>query len=357
MLSSIRAGDIVLIKHRNMDEVICCDLIIRKVRAVLNMDSIMTGDYPNPGPMKMLESRILLIEEISWKIWEVVQDGDIIRISGNRIYLGGSLLGRGRVLGKKELIKRYEAGKKKYKKQLTSFLDNTLKRAMQEKELFLDIVPPKIKTSLYKKAVLLVVRGRGYMEDLKTLRPFIAGEKPVIIAVDGAADGCLRLGIKPHIVVGDMDSASKAALDEAKEIVLHAYPHGHAPGRQRLDEYGLPYKIFPAPGTSEDIALLLAHGGGADLIVAVGTHNNLIDFLDKGRPGMASTLLVRLKTGTSLIDARGAGKLYRQDVSVLAMSLLFLAAMFPLAAALSLSPVFRPLISLLTLRIRLLLGL
>jgi uncharacterized membrane-anchored protein len=74
---------------------------------------------------------------------------------------------------------------------------------------------------------------------------------------------------------------------------------------------GLTCKIVTAPGTSEDLALLLAHENGAELVVAVGSHTSTIEFLDKGRQGMASTFLARLRIGGNLIDAKGVSQLYR----------------------------------------------
>src|SRR5204863_232560 len=98
------------------------------------------------------------------------------------------------------------------------------------------------------------------------------------------------------------------------ELVVHAYPGGHAPGAARLEASGRSYTLFEAAGTSEDIAMVLAYEKGAELIVAVGTHASLVDFLDKGRAGMASTFLVRLKVGPILVDAKGVNRLYQSRV-------------------------------------------
>jgi uncharacterized membrane-anchored protein len=93
--------------------------------------------------------------------------------------------------------------------------------------------------------------------------------------------------------------------------VVHAYPDGAAPGAERLDALHLEYATFEAPGTSEDVAMLLAHEKGAELIVAVGARASLVEFMDKGRKGMASTFLVRLRVGPKLVDAKGVGELHR----------------------------------------------
>ncbi len=94
------------------------------------------------------------------------------------------------------------------------------------------------------------------------------------------------------------------------EIVVQAYSDGEAPGLELVQKFGITPHLFPCFGTSEDAAHLLAYEAGALLIVTLGSHTNMIDFLEKGRKGMGSTLLVRLKIGEKLIDAKGVSYLY-----------------------------------------------
>jgi uncharacterized membrane-anchored protein len=162
--------------------------------------------------------------------------------------------------------------------------------------------------------VLVVVRGHDYRQDLRQLRAYIREVRPVLIGVDGGADAILEIGSKPHLIIGDFDSVSDKALRSGAELVVHAYAGGRAPGAERLQALGLEYVTFEAAGTSEDIAMLLAYERGADLLVAVGTHASAVEFLDKGRPGMASTFLVRLKVGPILVDAKGVNRLYQSTV-------------------------------------------
>ncbi len=131
--------------------------------------------------------------------------------------------------------------------------------------------------------------------------------------MDGGADAIRDAGFTPDIIIGDFDSVGEETLRCGAELIVHAYPGGRAPGAQRLEELGLEHLRFELAGTSEDIAMLLAYELGADLIVAVGTHSSMEDFLDKGRAGMASTFLVRLKVGRILIDAKGVNRLYRRS--------------------------------------------
>jgi uncharacterized membrane-anchored protein len=249
-----------------------------------------------------------------------------------------------------------EATKKNIKQELAKFVENTLDYARREQGLILGDYPvPRLRTKLQNRHALVVVRGQGYHEDIITIKSYIDEVKPVLIGVDGGADALLELGYRPDLIVGDMDSVSDEALLSGAEIVVHAYPDGRAPGLARIEKLGLPAVLFPAPGTSEDIALLLAYEKGAELIVAVGTHSNMIDFLEKGRSGMASTFLVRLKVGSILVDAKGVSKLYRQRLQPRHLAQIFLAAMLPLFVVVMVSPATRGFLKLLIMQIKLLL--
>ncbi|HEU5141970.1 MAG TPA: putative cytokinetic ring protein SteA, partial [Solirubrobacterales bacterium] len=169
---------------------------------------------------------------------------------------------------------------------------------------------PATKAVFRDRHVLIVVRGDRHRRDLKALRAYVRDVRPIVVAVDGGADGALEAGLTPDVILGDMDSASDAALRCGAELIVHAYPNGRAPGRDRLLEMGLEHTLVPAAGTSEDVAMLMAYEKGADLIVAVGAHFNLIEFLDRKRAGMSSTFLTRLRIGDKLVDAKGVSRLY-----------------------------------------------
>jgi uncharacterized membrane-anchored protein len=178
--------------------------------------------------------------------------------------------------------------------------------------------------------VLIVVRGHDYKHDLEALGFYVQEVRPVLVGVDGGADAVLEIGQKPDLIIGDFDSVSEKALECGATLVVHGYPGGRAPGAQRLDDLGLDYTVFEANGTSEDIALLMAYERGAELIVAVGTHNSMVEFLDKGRAGMASTFLVRIKVGPILVDAKGVSRLYKTQVRKRDLTMLVLSAIFTL---------------------------
>lgn len=313
----IKAGEIAVINHTDLDQVAADSLVKAKVKMVINAEMSISGRYPNPGPTVLLNEGIPLLDNVGQEVFSKIREGDTLEIRGNQIWRGAELLGTGEILELKAVQQRLRDIRKDLSSELDKFLLNTLEYALKEKGLILgDLVVPDVTTKIDGKSVLVVVRGHHYRQDLTIVKSYLDDVNPVLIGVDGGADALLEFGYKPDIIVGDMDSVSDRALQSGAEILVHAYPDGRAPGMARVQELGLAAKPFPAPGTSEDIALLMAYEKGADLIVAVGTHFSMIDFLEKGRKGMGSTFLVRLKVGSILVDAKGLSRIYQGRVKL-----------------------------------------
>jgi uncharacterized membrane-anchored protein len=254
----------------------------------------------------------MVLDEAGDDVMTVIREGDEIELAGDEVLRDGAVVARGRALTLEAVTERMEIAKGNLDTQLRSFVENTLSHVLAEQALLADPGKvPDIATPLAGRHALVVVRGQGARDDLRIIRSYIRDMKPVLIGVDGGADVLLEAGYTPHLVVGDMDSISERGLRCGAELVLHAYPDGRAPGLARLEAHGMTAKVFPCIGTSEDVAMLLAYEKGAELIVAVGAHFGLVDFLDKARGGMASTFLTRLKVGSVLVDAKGVSRLYR----------------------------------------------
>src|SRR5204863_8614282 len=193
--------------------------------------------------------------------------------------------------------------------------------------------------------------------DLQTLRPFIRDLSPVLVGVDGGANAIVEAGLRPDMIVGDMDSASEATLRCGAELVVHAYADGTAPGRDPLERLGLAHKVLPAPGTSQDIAMLIAHEKGASLIVSVGSQFNLVEFLDKNRRGMSSTFLTRLRLGEKIVDAKGVSRLYRPAPGAAPVLLVLFVGLAALVAVVLVTPGLRDVADLMWLKLQVLFGL
>jgi uncharacterized membrane-anchored protein len=357
LVKRLGPGDIAVICHRDLDELGALSLINAKVKAVINADISISGKYPNKGPGLLCRAGIPLIDMAGAGIMDTIKDQDIIELDGGNIYKDGRLIATGKPLDIKLVERMMAMARQNIESELDSFIDNTLEYAKREKAFIIcEAKFPDIRTTLRGRHALVVVRGKDYKNDLATIRSYIKEVKPVLIGVDGGADALLESGLIPDIVIGDMDSVSDRALSNCRDIIVHAYPDGSAPGLERVKQLGLKADVAAIPGTSEDIALLLAYEKGCELIVAVGTHSNMIDFLEKGRKGMASTFLTRLKVGDRLVDAKGVNKLYRESIKLKHIAGLVLAALIPVVVVGSMSPPMQQLIRLLSIRLKFLIG-
>ncbi|HET9170045.1 MAG TPA: putative cytokinetic ring protein SteA, partial [Actinospica sp.] len=291
----VNPGDIAIIDHVDLDRVAAEALVAARVAAVINAQPSISGRYPNLGPDLIVESGIPLLDNVGSEIFAAVKEGMKIRIDGESVYVGETVVATGTAQTPDSVAAMMAEAKVGLSAQLEAFAVNTSEFMSRERELLLDGVGvPAVRTKFAGKHVLVVVRGYGHAAELKSLKHYIREFKPVLVGVDGGADVLLAAGHKPHLIVGDMDAVSDAALATGAEVVVHAYPDGRAPGLLRVQDLGIEPVSFPTSGTSEDIAMLLADDNGAELIVAVGTHATLTEFLDQGRSGMASTFLTRL---------------------------------------------------------------
>lgn len=314
LIGRLQPGEIALIDHDDLDRLSAEGLVERRVRAVVNAAPSSTGGYPNLGPLVLLGAGIPLIDSVGPDLFAKVKDGEIIQIEDGRILARDDVIAKGTVITMETAREQLDKSKRDIGSALERFAENTLQYMASEKDILLeDSLLPEIETEIAGRHCLVVARGYGYKDDLASLHAsgYFRDFRPVLIGVDGGADALQDLNLRPDIIIGDMDSVTTHALLSRTERILHAYPDGRAPGKDRLDALGLDYKTFESPGTSEDIALLLAHEKGAELIVAVGARASLIELMDKGRKGMASTFLVRLRVGPKLVDAKGVSELHR----------------------------------------------
>ena len=340
LVGRLRPGDIAVIDHVDIDRVAADSLVAVGVAAVLNAKPSISGRYPNLGPEVLIQAGIVLIDDLGEDTFERIREGDLVSIDGDTVIVDGEPVAAGVCQDAETVAAAMADAREGLSVQLEAFAANTMDYLKQERDLLLDGVGvPDVTTQIVGRHVLIVVRGYDYKADLDVLRPYIREFKPVLIGVDGGADALVESGYTPDMIIGDMDSVTDDVLRCGAEVVVHAYPDGRAPGLDRVHQLGMAALTFPAAATSEDLAMLLADEKGASLIVAVGTHANLVEFLDKGRGGMASTFLTRLKVGGKLVDAKGVSRLYRQNISGSSLLLLVLSAIAAMASAVAVSTV------------------
>jgi uncharacterized membrane-anchored protein len=380
LVKHLSRGDIALIDHLDIDRVSAEELIVAGVPAVLNCRPSSGGSYPNLGPQLLVEAGIHLVDLPGDALFDALSDGEAITVRDGEVARDGEVLSSGEVLDLARVRSETEARRREVGEALERFAHNTIEHMREERELLVGkIEMPRFATDFRDRSALVVVRGVGHQRDLRALRPFIRDMRPVLIAVDGGAEALLEEGLRPDMIVGDMDSAGEAALMTASggrrrwggggwggggwgsptksggaELVVHAYPDGRAPGRERLERLGLPFKLVPAPGTSQDVAMLIAAEKGARLIVSVGSQFNLVEFLDRNREGMSSTFLTRLRIGEILVDAKGVSRLYHPRPGLAPLLVVVAAGLLAMIAVIWLTPALRDVVDLLWLKLQLL---
>src|SRR5919112_63477 len=342
LVKTLAHGDIAVLDHCDLDRVSAEDLISAGVRAVLNCSPSSTGAYPNMGPLLLVQAGIHLVDLPDDTLFKRLDDGDDITIRDGVVLRGSNELASGDVQEPGAVRAATDERRREIGDALEAFAKNTIEHMLEERELLSGRIElPRFDTDFRDHPALIVVRGVDHQQDLRALRPYIRDVKPRIIAVDGGANALLEEGVKPDMIVGDMDSATEDALCCGAELVVHAYPDGRAPGRETLERLGLPFKLVPAPGTSQDVAMLIAAEKGAQLIVSVGSQFNLVEFLDKNRRGMASTFLTRLRLGEILVDAKGVSRLYRPLPGRSPLAFVAVAGLVCLLGIVALTPALR----------------
>jgi uncharacterized membrane-anchored protein len=357
LVKRLNRGDIAVIDHKNIDRVSAEDLIAAGVVAVLNCRPSSTGAYPNMGPLLLVQAGVHLVDMPGDGLFKELDDHDEIAVLGGEVFKRGKVVAKGSVQEPEEVRALNEERRREIGDALESFARNTIEHMLEERELLAGKLElPVFHTDFRDRPALIVVRGVDHRKDLRALRPYIRDVRPALVGVDGGANALLEEGFTPDMIVGDMDSAQEATLRCGAELVVHAYPDGRAPGREHLEELGLPYKLVPAPGTSQDVAMLIAAEKGAGLIVSVGSQWNLVEFLDKNRRGMSSTFLTRLRIGEILVDAKGVSRLYRPRPTMAPLALVLLVGIVALAAVILVTPGLRDVADLLWLKLQVLLG-
>ena len=342
LLVRLQPGEIAVIDHPDIDRIAAEGLVQKQAAAVINASRSSTGRYPNLGPLLLCSAGVHVIDEAGPEVMRLSEGARLVLRDDRILRPDGTEVARGKALTLEDVERTIDVAKQGISVELERFAENTIGYIKDERDVLLEAARlPEVATDFHGRHVLIVVRGYDYKEDLAALRAYVREVRPLLIGVDGGADAILDVGLKPDMIIGDMDSVTTEALLSGAELVVHAYQGGIAPGLERIEALGLPAVLYEATGTSEDIAMLLAYERGAELIVAVGTHTNLIEFLDKGRKGMASTFLVRLRVGAILVDAKGVGRLYRGRIRRVDLMLLVVAALIAMAIVIAISEPLR----------------
>ena len=315
LIHRLKRGDVALIDHKDLDDVSAADLIEHRPCAVVNVAKSLSGELCCKGVFKLLDASVPVFECDHQDLFDMVSEGDVVEIRDDVLTKDGHKLCVLERLERSNLLKRLDVAESGKMKLMEEFVRNTVCHMQKETGLASqDAVRLDLKAKIAGRPCAVVARGSGYRRDLKAVHSFLENEDVVILAVDGAADTLIDAGLVPEVIIGDMDSVSDQALRCGAELVAHVYDEqrsciqgSYAP--TRLEALGLKYKTFCITGTSEDAALILAHDMGASQVIGVGLHFSMMDFVEKNRMGMSSTVLTRMRVGDNLIDARGFSNL------------------------------------------------
>ena len=342
LVKRLRPEDVAIVDHADIDRVSAEELVETGVRVVVNVAESSTGRFPNPGPLELVRAGVTLVDAPGAALFDVLSDGEHVRVEHGQVWRDGTLLAEGTELDAPALEHAFAEQQSRLTEALEAFAENTLLHLRGEAQaLAAGLELPPLRTRFRDRHALVVARGPGYKSDLRMVRPYIRDFRPVVVAVDGGADALRESGLEADVIVGDFDSVSDGALRRGAELVVHAYSGGAAPGAERLRRLGLDFVTVSAPGISEDLALQLAREKGASLIVAVGTHFNLVEFLERERAGMASTFVTRLKVGESLVDAKGVSRLVSRQVGVWPLAVFGVIGIGAIVVAVAASPGLR----------------
>lgn len=342
LLPRLRPGDVAVIDQLDLDRATAQALVDAQVSAVLNLAPFLSGRYPALGPTLLAEAGVLLVDRLEGV--ERLADGARVRVHDEVVYVAGEPVAMGRGVDLAVLEAEMGEARSGLGAQMQSFTHNSVELLRREEALLLHGEGlPRIGTDLAGRPVVVVVGDRDHRAQLKALAPFLKERRPVLIGVDGGAEALRRAGRRPDVVVvgagrDDADLPSAATLRAARDVVVRVDRGDRSP-LERLERTGIRHHRVETALAAEDVALLVADAGEASVIVGVGTHATLDDFLDRQRPGLASTYLTRLRTGRRLVDAGAVPTLYSGRLRPRHLLLTLLVCVVALAAAIATTPV------------------
>ena len=344
LLPRLRPGDVAVLDHLDLDRATARALVDTGVAAVLNASPFLSGRYPALGPALLAEAGIVLLDQVEGV--DRIPDGSRIRVHDEVVYVDGDPVAMGREVDTAVLAGEMEQARAGLGTQLDTFTHNSAAFLRREEGLLLHGEGlPSLSTRVAGRPALVVVDGGELIAQLRSVRAFIKERRPVLIGVDGGAEALRSAGYSPDIVVlGTGPDApelpSKATLRDARDVVARVERGDRRPVEQ-LERIGVRAARVETAATTEDVALLLAFASEATVIVGVGTHATLAEFLDRQRSGLASTYLTRLRVGQRLVDASAVPLLYSGRLRPRHLFLAIVVGLVALAVALATTPVGR----------------
>src|SRR5919112_301958 len=277
---------------------------------------MISGRYPNLGPEVLADAGIPLVDSVGATGLAAVRDGSRVRLHGGTLYVDDEPVASGREVDAETVRAEMAGARRGLVSQLETFTHNSTAFLRREQDLLLHgRGVPRPATRIAGRPVVVVVRGHEYAAELAAIRPFLREQQPVLIGVERGADALREAGFRPDIVLvngrtEDAEQPTAKTLRAARDVVVRIDRGGDRTSLEQLERLGVRPLRLETAATCEDAALILADAGDASVIVGVGMHATLDEFLDRQRSGLASTYLTRLKVGPRLVDATAVPVLY-----------------------------------------------
>jgi uncharacterized membrane-anchored protein len=342
LLPRLKPGDVAVLDHLDLDRATAQALVDSGVAAVLNASPFLSGRYPALGPVLLADAGVVLLDRVEGV--DQIPDGARVRVHDEVVYVEGAAVALGRPVDAAVLAAEMDQARAGLGTQLDTFTHNSAAFLRREEGLLLHGEGlPTLVTRIAGRPVIVVVDGAELTARLKTVRTFIKERRPVLVGVDGGAEALRAAGHTPDVVVLNTgpdapELPPKATLRAARDVVVRVERGDRRPVEQ-LERIGVRAARVETAATTEDVALLLAFASEAQVIVGVGTHATLDEFLDRQRSGLASTYLTRLRVGQRLVDASAVPLLYSGRLRPRHLFLAILVGLLALAVALATTPV------------------
>jgi uncharacterized membrane-anchored protein len=342
LLPRLRPGDIAVLDVLDLDKRTAQALADARVAAVVDASDLISGRYPNLGPELLAQAGVVLVDRIGSAGLAAVKDGTPVRVHKGSLCLGERVVATGRQLDEAAIEAEMAEARRGMLTQLESFTHNSSEFLRREQDLLLHGAGlPPLGTPITGRPVVVVADPRELGIRRKALKPFLREQDPVLVAVNEGADALVDAGWRPHVVVVSAlaELPSAKALRSAGDVVVVVEPGAATSAVERLERLGVRPVLLETTANAEDAALLLADAGQPQVIVTVGSRATLEEFLDRGRSGLSSTYLTRLKVGSRLVDASAVPMLYSGKVRPRHVLLALLVCMTVVAAAIASTPV------------------
>ena len=345
LLPRLRPGDVAVLDHVDLDRATAQALVDAEVAAVVNAAPMISGRYPNLGPQVLVDAGVPVVDGIGAAGLAAIGDGRTVRLHDGSLYVEEELLASGRIVDADLVAAELDAARAGLVTQLETFTHNSTEFLRREQDLLLHgRGVPRLSTRIGGRPVVVVVRGHEHERELAEIGPYLREQNPVLVGVGGGADALRAAGFKPDVVVldahaEDTELPSAKILKDARDVVVRTDRGAGRAHVESLERLGVRPLVFESAATPEDAALILADAAEAAVIIGVGMHATLDEFLDRQRSGLASTYLTRLKVGPRLVDAAAVPYLYSGRVRPWHLLLVMLAGLVALAAAISVTPV------------------